>query len=91
MEDQFNSTNQGLTGVISLFSQIDNDESTPKNTKTIIKGIIKDLENIDEKDLKIKVDAILQQLDAVIESQELHPYTRTQIWNVINHLETLQR
>ena len=72
--------------LLSVLSQIENDDSVPKNVKTRIKNAIGALSEKD-KCVEVRIDKALEELSEVDNDQNISPYTRTQIWNVVSALE----
>lgn len=76
----------GLREAVQLLSQIEQDYTVPKNIRLRIKTTISVLS--DEKDMAIKIDKSLQELDDVSDDPNVPSYTRTLIWNVVSLLES---
>ena len=73
--------------VIEFLSNLQEDSGVPKNIKSKIQEIITSLQ--DRKDLSIKTNKALTELEEIAEDVNMQSYTRTQIWNVISLLEKL--
>ncbi len=73
--------------IIKLLSEIEQDQSVPKNVRDKIEGIIAILKK--EGELSIKVHKVLNELDEIAADTNLQPYTRTLIWNIGAELEKI--
>ena len=74
--------------VISNLSEIHDDSTVPRNVRSQVLGIINTLR--EDKELSMKVNKTLNDLDQIANDVNLQSYTRTQIWNVMSLLEKLQ-
>jgi len=75
--------------VIETISEIMEDPSLPKNIKgnlECITGILKDAK---AKDVKLKADKCIHDLDDISSDVNLQPFVRTQLWSVVSMLEAL--
>ena len=77
-----------LKEIIETLIQIEGDFSIPKNIRFKIKSAISALED-KEKNMGLKVNRSLQELDSLDEDSNLPSFTRTQIWNVVSSLERM--
>lgn len=77
-----------LQEVIDAFSELEEDSSVPKNIKQKIVNIREELES--EKDLSLKVNKSLNELDDISDDVNIPTYIRTQIWSLSSMLEQLQ-
>ena len=73
--------------VIEFLSNLQEDTGVPKNVKSKIQEIISSLQ--DHKDMSIKINKALTELEDIANDANMQSYTRTQIWNVISLLEKL--
>jgi uncharacterized protein len=80
--------NEQLAESLDALKDLSEDNTVPKNIKLKINNIIKSLE--DEKDLSIRVNRALNELDEISDNNNIQSYTRTQIWNVVSILESIQ-
>lgn len=77
---------QNVEAVIVSISELQEDNTVPKNVKEKVNSVIEILK--DEKaELSMRVDKALQILDGIGEDSNLQSYTRTQLWNVVSMLE----
>ena len=75
-----------INTVISLLRELEDDSCVPKNVKNKISLTIKDLETSTEA-ISIKVSWALHALEELTEDNNMQPYTRTQIFNIVSVLE----
>jgi uncharacterized protein (UPF0147 family) len=73
---------------IEALEELRSDTTVPKNIKQKIGEIIDSLK--DGKELSMKINRALNELDEISDNNNIQPYTRTQIWNVVSILESLQ-
>lgn len=73
-----------------MLNEIINDRSVPKN----IRSAIEDVKNrlLDEKtETDIKINATISILDEICNDINMPVYTRTQIWNIVSLLESMEK
>ena len=75
--------------VINNLNEIHSDSSVPRNVREKVKNSIIVLEEKNV-DIAIKINKSLQELDELSDDPNIPVYTRTQIWNVVTLLETIQ-
>lgn len=78
---------QEVKDVVDVMSELLEDNTVPRNVKTKIEHIIGSLE--DKSELSLKVNKALSILEEISDDNNLQPYTRTQIWNLISMLESI--
>ena len=76
--------------IITLIQQVAEDRSVPRNIRE------KCLESIEilktEKDpVDIRINTVISYLDEVSNDPNIPMYTRTQIWNIVSLLESVQK
>jgi len=76
--------------VIETINEIMEDPTLPKNIKTNLECIINVLKNAKAKDLKLKADKCINDLDEISSDVNLQPFVRTQLWSVVSMLEALE-
>jgi uncharacterized protein (UPF0147 family) len=76
-----------LHNVLEALEELKGDSTVPKNIKSKIEQIIESLN--DKQDLSIRVNRALNELDEISDNNNIQPYTRTQIWNVVSLLESV--
>lgn len=81
--------NEEIDSILNILTLIKDDNSVPKNIKSKINSAICCLNN-DEKELSLKINSVLQELDDVSNDKNLPPYTRVEILNLIGMLEGRQ-
>ena len=72
--------------VVESISELSDDLSTPKSLKERLNNISK-MMNQDLED-SLKINKALDELDEIVNDNNLEPYTRTQIWNIVSMLES---
>lgn len=80
---------KAIGDVISAISELQEDNTVPKNVKEKVLAILETLRN-EKMELSMRVDKARQILDEVAEDSNLQSYTRTQVWNVVSMLEKAQ-
>ncbi|MCK4522301.1 MAG: UPF0147 family protein [Nanoarchaeota archaeon] len=76
-----------IQNVIELLSELSEDTSIPKNVREKTDKIRIVLE--EDVDVSIKVNKALNELDEIGNDNNIEPYTRTQIWNIVSLLEKI--
>lgn len=79
--------NNKIVDIIDILSQIETDETIPKNMRVKVKDMITRLESSDE---NVIVDKAIHELDVIAEDPGLPVYAKTQIWNAVSILESGQ-
>ena len=74
--------------VIESLVELEEDSSIPKNLKAKISVIISDLKS--ERDLSLKVNKSLSELDDISNDTNIPTFARTHIWGIASMLEQLQ-
>ncbi len=74
--------------VIDALSELNDDNTVPRNIKNKISAAIQILE--DDSDLSIRVNKVLNELDEIADETNIQAYTRTQLWNIVSMLESMQ-
>jgi uncharacterized protein (UPF0147 family) len=77
-----------LNEICEILLQIEGDATVPKNAREKLKGTISALNG--NKNLGVKRDFVMQQLDDISEDPNLPNHIRTQIWNVVSILESIK-
>jgi len=75
-----------ILDLVDTLSQLEQDSSIPKNIKIKLQTAISVLKE-DGKDLKIKANKALQELDDLSDDPNMPTYIRPQIWNIVSILE----
>ncbi|MBN2422642.1 UPF0147 family protein [Candidatus Woesearchaeota archaeon] len=76
-----------LQNVIIVLSELKEDTTVPRNIKNkldVILGILNE-----KGDLFLRINKALNELDEISNDNNIQPYTRTQIWNIVSMLESI--
>ena len=76
--------NGKIKEIVSTLNELKEDSTVNKNIKERIEKIIAFL----EEDENLGVDKALLEIEEMMENNNLPPYTRTQIWNIVSLLES---
>lgn len=82
--------NDEIQEIISSLEELGSDMTVPKNIKLKIEGIIGILRSAEKSDISMRINKSLNMLDEISDDNNLQPYSRTQIWNIVSLLESLQ-
>jgi len=74
-----------LQEIIETLSELCEDPTIPRNVKAKFSEISSALK--DTREISIKVNKALSDLDEIGGDANLQPYTRTQIWSIVSMLE----
>jgi len=77
-----------LQSVMQMLDELSQDRTVPRNVRTAIVKAREDLAN-EKLDMGFRVSSAISILDEVANDINLPPYSRTQVWNVVSALETL--
>lgn len=77
-----------LGGIIEALEELKTDNTVQKNIKIKISEVIEILS--EEGELSIRINKALDELDQISNDNNLHSYTRTQVWNIVSMLEMMQ-
>ena len=73
--------------IVETISELSDDLSTPKNLKSKLVKISKLLnQNLED---SLNINKALDELDEIVNENNLEPYTRSQIWNIVSMLERI--
>jgi uncharacterized protein (UPF0147 family) len=76
-----------LNSIVSVLKELEEDVTVPRNVKLKLQKTVVLLR--EEKEVSMRIDRALQELDEIGEDTNLQPYIRTQIWNVVSLLEKI--
>ncbi|MFQ6009831.1 MAG: UPF0147 family protein [Candidatus Aenigmatarchaeota archaeon] len=76
--------------VIPLLKQVAEDRSVPRNIREKILESIETLQKEDQP-LELRINTVISNLDEVSNDPNIPMYTRTQIWNIVSTLESMQK
>ncbi len=76
--------------VIPLIEQVAGDRTVPRNIRAKCEESIKILQ--DEKEpISIRINTVVSMMDEISNDPNIPMYTRTQVWNIVSILESLQK
>ncbi len=76
--------------IIKLIEQIASDRTVPRNIRTKCEESVEILGN--EKDaVDIRINAVVGIMDEVSNDPNIPMYTRTQVWNIVSALESIEK
>jgi uncharacterized protein (UPF0147 family) len=73
--------------ILESLSELQEDTTIPKNIKTKLQQIVEILKQ--DADTSIKINKALNELEDISDDANIQPYTRTQLWNIVSMLETV--
>ena len=75
--------------IIQSLSQIMQDRTVPRNIRKGCEECVTHLSD-EEEDIRVRVNACISILDEVSNDPNIPSYTRTNVWNVVSMLESIQ-
>jgi uncharacterized protein (UPF0147 family) len=78
-----------INEVLELLGELSNDRRVPRNVRASIDKAIEHLNN-KEDDETVRLSSAISILDEICNDPNILQYTRTQVWNVVSLLESLQ-
>ncbi len=75
--------------VIPLIEQIVNDRTVPRNIRAKCQESIEVLN--DGGDTAVRISTVISNMDEVSNDPNIPMYTRTQVWNIVSILESMQK
>lgn len=82
--------NEEIQGILESLGQIQQDSSLPRNIRMKLRAAC-DALCVENKDLYIKIDEILQEMDEIGENPNIPIYAKTQIWSIVSLLEEIRQ
>ncbi len=82
------SNQEVFVAIMNDLSNIEQDNTIPKNVRVKVKAAIDMLSNELEVNINMRIDKSLQELGEITEDPNLPPHTRMQIWSVVSRLES---
>jgi uncharacterized protein (UPF0147 family) len=82
-------TEEQVLEIIRVMEELREDSTVPRNVKTKLEtsiGVLKNKGN----ELRLRIDKVLQELDEVANDTNAQSYTRSQIWNIVSMLESIE-
>jgi len=77
-----------IESVIQMLDELSQDRSVPRNVRTALQTARADLSN-EKLDMVFRMSSAISVLDEVANDINLPSYSRTQVWNVVSVLETM--
>jgi len=78
-----------LLELINVLSQIEKDNTIPKSVRNKVKIVCNALGD-NCQSVEVRIDKSLQELDDVGNDPNVPIYAKTQVWNVVSQLESIQ-
>jgi len=79
-----------VNDVIEVVNEIVEDPTLPRNIKAKLEEINSELKKAENKDLRLRADKCIHELDSISSDVNLQPFIRTQIWSIVSMLEALE-
>jgi uncharacterized protein (UPF0147 family) len=76
--------------VIPIIQQVASDRTVPRNIRIMCEDSIKVLQN-EKEDLAVRVNTVISSMDEISNDPNIPTYTRTQVWNIVSILESVQK
>ncbi len=76
--------------VIPLIEQIVNDRTVPRNIRAKCQESIEVLKD-EKQDVAIRINTVISNMDEISNDPNIPMYTRTQVWNIVSILESMQK
>ena len=76
--------------VIETIREILDDPALQKNIKTKLDAVIKELETSDPKNIRLKVNKCVDEMEDISNDANIQPFVRTQVWSIVSMLESLE-
>lgn len=75
--------------VLVALEQVSEDKRVPKNVRASLKEALDEL-NRNDQEMNIKINTAISILDEVSNDPNISAFTRTEVWNIVSQLESLQ-
>ncbi|MFQ6020943.1 MAG: UPF0147 family protein [Candidatus Aenigmatarchaeota archaeon] len=76
--------------VIELIEQVAKDRTVPRNIREKCDDCIEILKNNNE-EISIRINTVISTMDEISNDPNIPMYTRTQVWNIVSILESIQK
>jgi uncharacterized protein len=76
--------------VIPFIEQVASDRTVPRNIRTKCEESIKILKD-EKQEAAIRINSVISTMDDISNDPNIPTYTRTQIWNIVSALESMQK
>ena len=77
-----------VSDIIAILEEVGVDRTVPRNVKNAVVKAKEDLGN-DKLEMEFRVNSAISILDEIANDVNLPSYSRTQIWNAVSMLETI--
>lgn len=76
--------------VINLIQQVANDRTVPRNIRSKCEESINVL-NDEKEDVAVRINTVISNMDEISNDPNIPTYTRTQVWNIVSIMESMQK
>ena len=76
--------------VINLIQQVANDRTVPRNIRSKCEESINVL-NDEKDDVAVRINTVISNMDEISNDPNIPTYTRTQVWNIVSIMESMQK
>jgi len=76
-----------IEGIVEVLEELMDDNTVPRNVKNKISEAVSALK--EKAELSLRTNKALNILDDISDDNNIQAYTRTQIWNIVSTLESL--
>jgi len=77
-----------LETIVNLLEEVAEDRTVPRNVRSVVQEAKVNLED-KSKDMDVRLNSVISNLDEITNDPNIPMYTRTQIWNIVSMLESL--
>jgi len=81
--------NEHITDIVEFIEELTDDGNVPRNVKTKLLEISKQLKAATTENLSLTVNKLLADLDDISSDANLDSFTRQQIWSITSMLEAV--
>jgi uncharacterized protein (UPF0147 family) len=78
-----------VSDVMETIKEIVEDPTLPKNIRAKLEEITNCLKSANPKEIRLKADKCINNLDEISSDVNIQPFVRTQLWSVVSMLEAL--
>lgn len=78
-----------MAQIVQVLEELAVDRKVPKNVRASVLKAVQILKEEKENDV-VKLNTVISIMDEISNDPNLQPYTRTQIWNIVSILESVQ-
>jgi uncharacterized protein len=76
--------------VVPFIEQVASDRTVPRNIRTKCEEAVRILKD-EKQEVAIRVNSVISTMDDISNDPNIPTYTRTQIWNIVSALESMQK